>query len=145
MAVLIVLFVSWVAFRAVGAMGVPTLAGWSSSARYALAVMFGFTAITHFARTRHDLARMVPSAFPRPMLVIYATGVLEFLGAAGLLIPGFHSAAAFCLIALLVVMFPGNVKAARDHLTLRGKPATPLWFRAPMQILFIALLWWSAR
>jgi hypothetical protein len=35
------------------------------------------------------------------------------------------------------------VKAARDRLTLRGKPATGLWLRAPMQVFFIGLLWWS--
>lgn len=143
MVVLIVLLASWVVFRAVGALGVHGLAEWSSSARYALAVMFVFTGMAHFTKTKHDLARMVPRVFPRPLVVIYATGVLEFLGAAGLLIPSFRRAAAFCLIVLLVAMFQANVKAARDHLTLRGKAATPLWLRAPMQILFIGLLWWS--
>lgn len=87
---------------------------------------------------------MVPNVFPHPLALIYITGVLEFLGAAGLLFPEFRAAAAFCLIALLILMFPANLKAARDHLTLRGKPATPLWLRAPMQLLFIALLSWCA-
>jgi hypothetical protein len=42
-------------------------------------------------------------------------------------------------------MFIANVNAAQKHVTLRGKQATSLWLRAPMQILFIALLWWSTR
>jgi hypothetical protein len=42
-------------------------------------------------------------------------------------------------------MFIANVSAAQRGVTLRGKPPTPLWLRAPMQILFIALLWWSTR
>ena len=50
----------------------------------------------------------------------------------------------FCLILLLITMFPVNVKAARKHLQLVGKPATALWMRAPMQLLFIGLLWWCA-
>ncbi len=143
MAVLIVLFASWVAFRAVGWLGVPALATWSSSAHYALALMFVFTGLAHFTKMRDDLARMVPSAFPRPLLVIYTTGLLEILGAAGLLLPKFRAVATFCLIVLLIVMFPANAKAARDRLVLRGKPATALWLRAPMQLLFIRLLWWS--
>ena len=40
-------------------------------------------------------------------------------------------------------MFIANVNAAVKGMTLRGKPVTALWLRTPMQILFIALLWWS--
>jgi len=143
MTVLIVLFTSWLSFRPLGAAGIPTLAAWSSSGQYALAAMFVFTAVAHFTKMKHELARMVPGVFPRPLLVVYATGMLEFAGAAGLLLPRFRAVAAFCLIALLVAMVPANVKAVRDRLTLRGKRATTLWLRAPMQVLFIGLLWWS--
>jgi uncharacterized membrane protein len=141
--VLIVLLSAWLVFRAAGAAGVHVLASWQHSALYALAVMFVFTATAHFNKMKHDLARMIPSSFPRPMLIVYITGVLELLGAAGLLLPQFHRLAGICLIALLVGMFIANVNAAQRGVTLRGKPPTPLWSRAPMQILFIALLWWS--
>ena len=87
MVVLLVLFGSWLILRGVGALGVTTLATWHDSVRYALAVMFVFTGVAHFNRMRHDLARMIPSFFPQPMLIVYITGVCEFLGAAGLLIP----------------------------------------------------------
>jgi uncharacterized membrane protein len=70
---------------------------------------------------------------------------LELLGAVGLMLPPFHRLAGICLIALLVGMFIANVNAAQRDVTLRGKPPTPLWLRAPMQILFITLLWWSTR
>jgi hypothetical protein len=53
--------------------------------------MFLFTGLAHFTKMKHELARMVPDVFPRPLLVIYATGVLEFLGAAGLLLPRFRA------------------------------------------------------
>jgi len=76
---------------------------------------------------------------------VYITGVLELLGAAGLVLPQFRRLAGICLIALLVGMFIANVNAAQRGVTLRGKRPTPLWLRAPMQILFIALLWWSTR
>ena len=143
MAVLIVLFASWLFFRALGAIGVPALATWQNSALYALAVMFVFTSIAHFNKMKHDLARMIPPSFPRPLWLVYITGGLELLGAAGLLLPKFRLLSGVCLIVLLIAMFTANVHAARNGISLRGKPVTPLWLRVPMQILFIALLWWS--
>jgi len=126
-------------------LGVPAFATWQASARYALSVMFVVTGSAHFNRMKHDLERMVPRAFPRPMLIIYITGVLEFLGAAGLLLPKVRGVAGVCLIILLVAMFPANVRAARERLSLRGKPATELWLRLPMQVFFIVLIWWASR
>jgi len=145
MAVLVVLLVSWLAFRGIGVLGVPALATWQASAGYALAVMFVLTGSAHFTGMKHDLERMVPRVFPRPMWIVYATGVLEFLGAAGLLLPKVRSLTGVCLIILLIAMFPANVRAAREGLLLRGKPATALWLRVPMQGLFIGLVWWASR
>ena len=145
MLVLIVLLAAWLVFRVIGAGGVPVLASWQHSALYALALMFVFTATAHFNEMKHDLTQMIPSCFPRPLLIVYVTGVLELLGAAGLVLPQFRRLAGICLIAFLVGMFIANVNAAQRGVTLRGKPPTPLWLRAPMQILFIALLWWSTR
>ncbi len=145
MIVLFVLLGSWLVFRAMGAFGVPLFGTWHDAARYALAAMFFFTAISHFTRMKHDQASMVPKIFAHPLAVIYFTGALEFLGAVGLLAPRFAALAGICLILLLVAMFPANIKAARERLTLGGRPATRLWLRVPMQMLFIGLLWWSTR
>ncbi|HET6178081.1 MAG TPA: DoxX family protein [Candidatus Sulfotelmatobacter sp.] len=145
MLVLIVLLASWLVLRGIGAVGVHALASWQDSARYALVVMFVFTASAHFNKMKHDLARMIPAFFPRPLLIVYVTGVLEILGALGLVLPECRRLAGICLIALLVGMFIANVSAAQKGVTLRGRPPTPLWLRAPMQVFFIALLWWSTR
>jgi len=145
MLVLIVLLTAWLIFRGMGAAGVHVLASWQHSARYALAVMFVFTATAHFNNMKHDLAQMIPSYFPRPLLTVYITGFLELLGAAGLVLYQFRKLAGICLIALLIGMFIGNINAAKKGVTLRGKPPTPMWLRTPMQILFIALLWWSTQ
>src|SRR6266576_2891421 len=145
MAVLIILFTSWLVFRGIGVLGVAAFATWQHSACYALAVMFVFTGIAHFNKMKNDLVRMVPAAFPRPLHLVYVTGVLEFAGAAGLILPRLRSLAGVCLIVLLILLFPANVNAAIKRTTLAGKPATPLWLRAPMQVLFIGLLWWASR
>jgi len=105
--------------------------------------MLLFTASAHSISMRHDLARMVPPVIPRPMAMIYFTGVCEVLGAIGLLVPRTRVAAAVALIALFVALLPANIHAARSGATLRGKPATPMALRVPMQILFIALTAWA--
>jgi uncharacterized membrane protein len=121
MLVLIVLLAAWLVFRAIGAAGVHVLASWQHSALYALAVMFVFTATAHFNKMKHDLAQMIPSSFPRPLLIVCITGVLELLGAEGLVLPQLRRLAGICLIALLVGMFIANVYAAQRGVTLRGK------------------------
>ena len=146
MAPLIVMVVAFVMFRLLGAAGIFTAASNSSGAlRFALAAMFVFTALSHFLpRTRADLVRMVPARLPYPGLLVTATGVLELLGAVGLLVPGLVRASAYALMALLVALFPANIRAARMRLFVAGRPATPLAIRLPLQLFWIAALWWVA-
>lgn len=146
MAPLIVMIVGWVVFRLLGAVGALSAgASWSGALRYALAAMFLFTAASHFApRTRVDLVRMVPPVFPRPDLLVTITGIFEFVGAIGLLLPPFVPLAALALSVLLIAMFPANVYAAQHELTIGGRPATPLALRFPLQLFWIGALWWIA-
>jgi uncharacterized membrane protein len=60
-----------------------------------------------------------------------------------LLIPRFQRTAAIGLVLMLIALFPANIYAALNSVTLRGQPATPLWFRTPMEITWIVALWWS--
>ena len=140
-----VLLASLLVFRSFGALGIEPLSEWRTAAACALAVMFLFTAGAHFTRTKKDLISMVPSVFPRPELLVSATGVLEFLGAVGLLVPATRSLAGIGLILLLVAMFPANVAAARARSPLRGKPPTPLPLRLFLQLVFIGKTWWATQ
>jgi uncharacterized membrane protein len=130
--------------RAVGALGWQPLAEWQVATRVGLAVMFVLTGVAHFDRTREDLVRMVPPALPKPELLVTLTGVAELVGAVGLLTPAVAQWAAYGLIVLLAAMFPANLHAARTGHTIRGRPHTRLVFRLPLQVLWIALLWWSS-
>ena len=96
-----------------------------------LAIMFTSTGIAHFTFMREDMVRMVPAIFPYPEALIAIIGMLELLGAIGLLIPKTRFWAASCLMLLLIVMFPANIKAALDHLPRVGES---LWTRAPEQL-----------
>jgi uncharacterized membrane protein len=104
--------------------------------------MFVFTAISHFAPMKRDLIAMVPPSLPRPDLLVFCTGVLELAGAGGLLIEATRFWAACGLILLMGAMLPANISAARRGIRLRGRRATSLWLRVPMQILFAAWAWY---
>jgi uncharacterized membrane protein len=146
MVVLVVLLVSLVLFGGLGALGVGVLSTWHEVVAWALATMFLFTASSHFvARTREDLIAMVPGVFPKPALLVSLTGVLEGLGAVGLLIPATRGLAGLCLVLLLVALLPANVSAARRGVSMRGRAPTPLLVRIPMQILFVGLTLWATQ
>src|SRR4028119_1756146 len=141
---LLVLIVSFLLLRAVGWLGVKQLSSWRDAGRGALAIMFLFTGISHFTSMKYDFAAMIPAPLPNDLWVIYLTGVLEIAGAIGLLIPQTRKLAGICLVLLLVALFPANVFAALNEVTLRGAAATPLWARAPMQLLYIGMVWWTS-
>ena len=117
--------------------------GWRDAARVGLAVMFLFTATSHFSSLKYDLAAMIPPPLTGALWMIYLTGVLEALGAIGLLLPRLRRPAAWGLLALLIALFPANVYAAWRGLTLGDAAVTALWLRAPLQVFWIAVLWQS--
>ena len=136
----IVLVATTLLLKVIGLAGVSLFDSTAWCLRGGLAVMFLLTASAHWGKRRADLIAMVPRAFPRPELIVSVTGVLEILGAVGLLIPSLAPIAAACLAILLIALFPANVRAAREHLTLGGRPATPLPLRTILQIVFLAAL-----
>jgi uncharacterized membrane protein len=138
MAPLIVLVVVTLALRAAGAAGVHRLRSWPIALSGGLAAMFVVTGTSHFVGLREDLINMVPPALPDPGLLVSITGVLELAGAAGLLWSRTAPWAAGGLAALLVAMFPANVYAALEGLTLDGSPAMPLIPRTLLQVVFLA-------
>jgi uncharacterized membrane protein len=133
-----ILIGGWLGLRAIGLAGVAALDEWQLPLRGALALMFAFTASAHFGRRRPDLVAMVPPRLPLPSVLVTATGILELVGAAGLLVPTTAPLAAAGLAALLLAMFPANVRAATERLTIGGRPATPLALRAILQVIFLA-------
>jgi uncharacterized membrane protein len=133
----IVLVITTLLLKIVGAAGVGLFSSWTWCLRGGLAVMFLLTASAHWGKRRGDLIAMVPRAFPRPDLMVSATGVFEMLGAVGLLIPAMAPTAAVCLAMLLIALFPANVRAAREGLMMGGRPATALPLRTLVQLVFI--------
>jgi len=114
--------------------------GWWTALRIALAAMFLLAASAHWGRRRADLIRMTPAAFSRPDLLVTITGICEIAGAAGLLIPRLASLTAVALALLLIAVFPANVHAARQQITIAGRPPSSLPVRTAIQVLFVGAL-----
>ena len=111
------------------------------SGRIAMSVMLLFTAIAHFVFTK-GMAMMLPDFIPYKTEKIYLTGVIEIVAALGLFIPSFRVITAWLLIAFFIVILPANIYAAIKNIdyqkgTFDGNGLTYLWFRIPLQILFI--------
>ena len=114
MAVIVSLVLGTLAARLIGWLGVDYVDSWPQAVAVGLAVMFVMTGVAHFVPAmRRDMIAIVPPQLPVPGLLVTITGVLELLGAVGLLYPPTRVAAAVCLLGLMLVMFPANVYAAR--------------------------------
>jgi uncharacterized membrane protein len=137
MAPLIALLVGTIVARIAGWLGVGYVNSWTAAIAVGLATMFVLTGVAHFAPgMRRDLIAIVPPRLPAPGLLVTVTGVLELLGAAGLLLPVTRVAAAVCLLALMLAMFPANVYAAR--MTNPPKSMTTrLSLRTAVEVVFL--------
>ncbi|MFI6743188.1 hypothetical protein ACIBI9_60770 [Nonomuraea sp. NPDC050451] len=139
-------------FRLLGAAGVRRFSTLPASAAHAMAIMLVITASAHFvpagvsAMPNHgDLVAMMPPFVPFPSLMVYATGVLELLGALGLVMTPTRRLSGIALAIFFVLVLPANIYAAVADIPFAGEEATPLWLRVPEQLVYIAVALWAAR
>jgi uncharacterized membrane protein len=138
MAPLITLLAGSIAARIVGWLGVDYVDTWGKAIAVGLAAMFVLTGVAHFVPPlRDNLIAIVPPQLPAPGLLVSITGVLEFLGAVGLLVPVTRVAAAVCLLLLMLAMFPANIYAARMPNPPKSM-TTQLPLRTAEEIVYLA-------
>lgn len=138
MAVLVTLVLGSTLARLAGALGVDYVDGWTQAIAVGLAAMFALTGMAHFVSPlRDDMIAIVPPRLPAPGLLVTVTGVLELVGAAGLLVPATRPAAAVCLLVLMLAMFPANVRAARMPNPPKSMNSR-LSVRSALELVFLA-------
>ena len=138
MAPLITLLVGSLVARIVGWVGVGYVDGWAAAIAVGLAAMFVMTGFAHFAPAmRRDLIAIVPPRLPAPGYLVTVTGLLELLGAVGVLVPATRVAAAVCLLVLMLALFPANVYASRMPDPPKSM-TTRLPLRTAMELVFLA-------
>jgi len=118
------------------------------SAIIAMSIMLVFTAIGHFTFTK-GMSMMIPKFIPFKESFVYLTGIFEILLAIGLLIPKLRFISGWVLIIFFLLLLPANIYASIHKVnyqngTFDGNGLLYLWFRIPLQILFIVWTYISA-
>jgi uncharacterized membrane protein len=114
-----------------------------SRARALLGVTFLASGTLHFLRPRMYEA-IVPEYLPAHRELVYASGVAELVGGAGVLFDRTKRPAGWWLIATLLAIFPANVEMAVHAERFKRFPRAALWARLPLQGVLIAWAWLTA-
>ncbi|MFS2188527.1 hypothetical protein ACCC92_17745 [Mucilaginibacter sp. Mucisp84] len=141
MKVLLVLIISFILTTVISRLFVDD---WNVmlSGNVAMMLMLWFTSLGHFMFTK-GMVMMMPSFIPFKGALVYLTGIMEIVLGALLVVNATRHIAGIILLVMFVVMLPANINAAMKHVDLEkatydGSGTGYLWFRIPLQILFIA-------
>jgi uncharacterized membrane protein len=91
--------------------------------------------------------QIIPPFLPLRRTALYITGVCEFLGGLGLLIPRFQRSASWGLAALLIAIWPANIYHAVIDSRSKHWSQRRLYhiMRQPMQMVLIAWALWATN
>jgi uncharacterized membrane protein len=112
------------------------------SGAIAMSAMLFFTALGHFLYT-NGMAMMIPDFVPFKKGWVYFTGLVEIAAAVCLLTPAYREMTGLFLIGFFITLLPSNIYAAMQQIdyqkaTTDGNGINYLWFRVPLQLFFIA-------
>ncbi|WP_062058546.1 DoxX family protein [Aquimarina longa] len=118
------------------------------SARIGMSVMLLFTALGHFLYT-DGMTMMIPDVMPFKREIVYFTAIIEIVAAIGLHISIIRPITAWILIVFFLLMLPANIKASIEQInyktgTYDGSGLQYLWFRIPLQLVFIVWVYGSS-
>jgi uncharacterized membrane protein len=118
---------------------------------YAMGVGYVLAGALHFV-VPGAYAQVIPPVFPRPLALVYLSGLAEIVLGVGVAVPRTRRLAAWGLIALLVAVVPANVYMATHDVVVTGVPSwvgdpstTARWVRLPLQGVLVLWAWWYTR
>ncbi|MCA9071430.1 MAG: DoxX family protein [Planctomycetaceae bacterium] len=119
---------------------------WKNAIRWVFVGAFLSAGVAHFLVT-DVFVSIVPSYLPAQRKLVLISGVFEILGGFGLVIPSLRRWAGFGLIVLLIAVFPANIQMALspEPFVEKGIPLWALYFRLPMQFVFMLGVWWCSQ
>jgi uncharacterized membrane protein len=111
---------------------------------FILGIFFIIAGINHFLSPGFYLSIM-PPYLPWHLPLVYISGIAEIAGGAGVIIPKTRRMAGWCLIALLLAVFPANIQMLLNSLwTLNNHGSNwLLWVRLPLQFVLIWWVYWT--
>jgi uncharacterized membrane protein len=125
-----------------------TLVRFRTPLAYLMGTVYLVAGIMHFVMPK-PFAQIVPPALPRPLDLVYLSGIAEVGLGLGMLFDRTRRYAAWGIIALLVAVFPANVYMATSDVVIEGVPdwardpsETARWARLPIQGVLVLWAWW---
>ena len=111
------------------------------SGNIAMSCMLLFTALGHFVYTK-GMILMMPGFIPFKKELVILTGFIEIIAAIGLFLPCRRHLTSILLIIFFILILSANINAAIKKVdfqkaTLDGPGTNYLWFRVPLQLIFI--------
>lgn len=107
-----------------------------------IALFFTGGGIAHFALMDFFVQAM-PDYLGYHKELVIISGIFELLGAAGILLPQTRLLAGYCLIALVIAVYPANIHMALHPEQYPDIPELFLYIRLPFQFLFVWFIWWA--
>jgi uncharacterized membrane protein len=112
--------------------------------RMRLAAFMGTAGVMHFVRP-HFYDPLIPGWLGRPRAWTYGSGVAELAAAALLMPERTRRLGAWWTVAVLIGVFPGNLKPALEGgvESAPGVLGTPVaaWLRLPLQVPLVRWAW----
>ena len=100
--------------------------------------------ITHFTSPEFFVSIM-PPYIGWHLEIVYLSGVLEVLGAIGVLIPATRQIAGNCLILLTIAVTPANIHMWMNPELFSDVPEAFLTIRLVIQVFLLVCIYWSTR
>lgn len=114
---------------------------WRTAGLVLVFLWFAIGGIAHFTAT-DTFVRIVPPWVPHPRVAVQLSGVLELLGAAGLILARTRRAAGIGLLLLVLAVTPANVFMLQHAHDWPNVPSWALVARLPLQLALLALIAW---
>lgn len=114
--------------------------------RILLAAAYLVAGIAHI-RSPGGFLQITPGWVPWPEAVVFATGVAEIAGAAGLMLPRLRYAAGVGLALYALCVWPANVNHAVNDIAIGGTDLS-WWYHGPRLALQPVIIWlalWVGR
>lgn len=118
---------------------------------YVMGAGYVLAGAMHFVAPRLYV-QIVPPSLPRPLELVYLSGVAEIALGVGVLVRRTRRVAAWGIVALLLAVFPANVYMATHDVVVEGAPGGirdpsdgARWARLPIQAVLILWAWWYTR
>tara|TARA_R110000744_G_scaffold353186_2_gene459486 strand:- start:1575 stop:1961 length:387 start_codon:yes stop_codon:yes gene_type:complete len=107
-----------------------------------IALFFLTGGIAHFVVADFFMMAM-PDYLGYHKELVLVSGVLEILGAIGILIPQTRLLAGYGLIALIIAVYPANIHMALHPEKYKNLSELFLYIRLPFQFIFVWFVWWA--